>query len=142
MSRGPLVEKRQMAGGVVLPSTQCIDDGMPLMREAVVRLEDDRPLHAAQRFVVTAKVESGHSPDKPCLCLHIARDTAEQYAIHMLRRGFDVAGLELDHCDPQTRARQRGFQDTTSATIRAQMVAAGYLAEGYGTDGVVMCAVQ
>jgi hypothetical protein len=31
---------------------------------------------------------------------------------------------------------------TTSAAIRAQMLAAGHLAEGYGTDGVVMCAVQ
>jgi len=31
---------------------------------------------------------------------------------------------------------------TTSAAIKAQMLAAGYLAEGYGTDGVVMCAVQ
>ena len=31
---------------------------------------------------------------------------------------------------------------TTSTAIRAQMLAAGYLAEGYGPDGVVMCAVQ
>jgi len=31
---------------------------------------------------------------------------------------------------------------TTSAAIKAQMLAAGYLAEGYGSDGVVMCAVQ
>jgi Repeat of unknown function (DUF5648) len=31
---------------------------------------------------------------------------------------------------------------TTSAAIKAQMLAAGYLAEGYGPDGVVMCAVQ
>ena len=30
---------------------------------------------------------------------------------------------------------------TTSAAIKAQMLAAGYLAEGYGADGVVMCAV-
>jgi Repeat of unknown function (DUF5648) len=31
---------------------------------------------------------------------------------------------------------------TTSTAIRAQMIAAGYVAEGYGPDGVVMCAVQ
>lgn len=31
---------------------------------------------------------------------------------------------------------------TTSVTIKAEMLAAGYLAEGYGPDGVVMCAVQ
>jgi len=31
---------------------------------------------------------------------------------------------------------------TTSAAIKAQMLAAGYLAEGYGADGVAMCAVQ
>lgn len=31
---------------------------------------------------------------------------------------------------------------TTSTAIRAQMLAAGYLSEGYGPDGVVMCAVQ
>jgi hypothetical protein len=31
---------------------------------------------------------------------------------------------------------------TTSTAIRAQMLAAGYLAEGYGPDGVVMCAAQ
>jgi len=31
---------------------------------------------------------------------------------------------------------------TTRATIKAHMLAAGYLAEGYGPDGVVMCAVQ
>ena len=31
---------------------------------------------------------------------------------------------------------------TTSVAIKAQMLAAGYVAEGYGTDGVVMCAVQ
>jgi hypothetical protein len=31
---------------------------------------------------------------------------------------------------------------TTSAAIKAQMLAAGYLAEGYGAGGVVMCAVQ
>ena len=31
---------------------------------------------------------------------------------------------------------------TTSAAIRTQMLAAGYRAEGYGADGVVMCAVQ
>jgi hypothetical protein len=31
---------------------------------------------------------------------------------------------------------------TTSTAIRVQMLAAGYLAEGYGPDGVVMCAVQ
>jgi hypothetical protein len=31
---------------------------------------------------------------------------------------------------------------TTSAAIKAQMLAAGYLEEGYGPDGVVMCAVQ
>jgi Repeat of unknown function (DUF5648) len=31
---------------------------------------------------------------------------------------------------------------TTSAAIKAQMIAAGYVAEGYGPDGVVMCAVQ
>jgi hypothetical protein len=31
---------------------------------------------------------------------------------------------------------------TTSAATKAQMIAAGYLAEGYGPDGVVMCGVQ
>jgi hypothetical protein len=31
---------------------------------------------------------------------------------------------------------------TTSAAIKAQMIADGYLAEGYGADGAVMCAVQ
>ena len=31
---------------------------------------------------------------------------------------------------------------TTSAAIKADMLAAGYVAEGYGADGVVMCAVQ
>jgi len=31
---------------------------------------------------------------------------------------------------------------TTSAAIKAAMLAAGYLAEGYGPDGVAMCAVQ
>jgi len=31
---------------------------------------------------------------------------------------------------------------TTSVAIKAEMRAAGYLAEGYGVDGVVMCAVQ
>ncbi len=31
---------------------------------------------------------------------------------------------------------------TTSAAIKADMLAAGYVAEGYGMDGVVMCAVQ
>jgi len=31
---------------------------------------------------------------------------------------------------------------TTSTAIRTQMLAADYLAEGYGADGVVMCAVQ
>jgi hypothetical protein len=31
---------------------------------------------------------------------------------------------------------------TTNTVIRTQMLAAGYLAEGYGPDGVVMCAVQ
>jgi hypothetical protein len=31
---------------------------------------------------------------------------------------------------------------TTSAAIKAQMLAAGYVAEGYGADGVAMCAVQ
>jgi len=31
---------------------------------------------------------------------------------------------------------------TTSVAIKAQMIASGYLAEGYGPDGVVMCAVQ
>ena len=31
---------------------------------------------------------------------------------------------------------------TTSTAIRAEMLAAGYLSEGYGPDGVVMCAVQ
>jgi hypothetical protein len=31
---------------------------------------------------------------------------------------------------------------TTRASIKADMLAAGYLAEGYGADGVVMCAVQ
>jgi|KBSSwiStaDraftv2_1062776.scaffolds.fasta_scaffold16927_4 hypothetical protein len=31
---------------------------------------------------------------------------------------------------------------TTRAAIKTQMLAAGYLAEGYGADGVVMCAVQ
>ena len=35
-----------------------------------------------------------------------------------------------------------GHRYTTSAAIKAQMLAAGYLAEGYGPDGVVMCAVQ
>jgi hypothetical protein len=30
----------------------------------------------------------------------------------------------------------------TSAPIKADMLAAGYVAEGYGADGVVMCAVQ
>jgi hypothetical protein len=31
---------------------------------------------------------------------------------------------------------------TTSAAIKAEMLAEGYVAEGYGADGVVMCAVQ
>jgi len=31
---------------------------------------------------------------------------------------------------------------TTSAAIKEQMLAAGYLAEGYGPDGVVMCALR
>jgi hypothetical protein len=31
---------------------------------------------------------------------------------------------------------------TTSTAIRAQMIAGGFLSEGYGPDGVVMCAVQ
>jgi hypothetical protein len=31
---------------------------------------------------------------------------------------------------------------TTSTVIRTQMLAAGYLAEGYGAEGVVMCALQ
>jgi hypothetical protein len=31
---------------------------------------------------------------------------------------------------------------TTSAPIKAQMIAAGFVAEGYGADGVAMCAVQ
>ena len=31
---------------------------------------------------------------------------------------------------------------TTSAATKAQMIAAGYVAEGYGADGVAMCAVQ
>lgn len=31
---------------------------------------------------------------------------------------------------------------TTSATIKADMLAAGYVAEGYGADGVAMCAVE
>lgn len=31
---------------------------------------------------------------------------------------------------------------TTSVAIKAQMIAGGYVAEGYGPDGVVMCAVQ
>jgi hypothetical protein len=31
---------------------------------------------------------------------------------------------------------------TTSPTIKAQMIAAGHLAEGYGPDGVAMCALQ
>ena len=31
---------------------------------------------------------------------------------------------------------------TTSVAIKAQMIASGYVAEGYGPDGVVMCAVQ
>ena len=31
---------------------------------------------------------------------------------------------------------------TTRAAIKAEMLAAGYVAEGYGADGVVMCAVQ
>jgi hypothetical protein len=31
---------------------------------------------------------------------------------------------------------------TTSAATKAEMLAAGYLAEGYGPDGVAMCAVQ
>ena len=30
---------------------------------------------------------------------------------------------------------------TTSAAIKAQLIAAGYVAEGYGADGVAMCAV-
>ena len=31
---------------------------------------------------------------------------------------------------------------TTRAAIKAEMLAAGYAAEGYGENGVVMCAVQ
>ena len=31
---------------------------------------------------------------------------------------------------------------TTSAATKAQMIAAGYASEGYGADGVVMCALQ
>jgi len=31
---------------------------------------------------------------------------------------------------------------TTSAAIKAQMLAAGYVAEGYGAEGVAMCALQ
>lgn len=30
----------------------------------------------------------------------------------------------------------------TSAAIKDEMLAAGYVSEGYGPDGVVMCAVQ
>jgi hypothetical protein len=40
---------------------------------------------------------------------------------------------------------QRGDSNhryTTSTAARADMLAAGYVAEGYGSDGVVMCAVQ
>jgi plasmid maintenance system antidote protein VapI len=35
-----------------------------------------------------------------------------------------------------------GHRYTISAAIKAQMLAADYLAEGYGPDGVAMCAVQ
>ncbi len=31
---------------------------------------------------------------------------------------------------------------TTSSKVRAQMIATGYLSEGYGDNGVVMCAVS
>jgi hypothetical protein len=31
---------------------------------------------------------------------------------------------------------------TTKPSIKAEMLAAGYVAEGYGPNGVVMCAVQ
>jgi hypothetical protein len=31
---------------------------------------------------------------------------------------------------------------TTRVAIKAEMLAAGYVAEGYGADGVVMCAAQ
>ena len=31
---------------------------------------------------------------------------------------------------------------TVSAAIRTQMLAAGFVAEGYGPDGVAMCALQ
>jgi len=40
---------------------------------------------------------------------------------------------------------QRGDSNhryTTSVAIKAQMIASGYVAEGYGPDGVAMCAVQ
>ena len=40
---------------------------------------------------------------------------------------------------------QRGDSNhryTTSLAIKAQMIAIGYVAEGYGADGVVMCAAQ
>lgn len=35
-----------------------------------------------------------------------------------------------------------GHRYTTSTAIKAQMLASGFLSEGYGSDGVVMCAVQ
>jgi hypothetical protein len=38
--------------------------------------------------------------------------------------------------------RDSNHRYTTSMAIKAQMIASGYLAEGYGPDGVVMCAPQ
>jgi hypothetical protein len=38
--------------------------------------------------------------------------------------------------------RDSNHRYTTSVAIKAQMIASGYLAEGYGPNGVVMCAVQ
>jgi hypothetical protein len=38
--------------------------------------------------------------------------------------------------------RDSNHRYTTSVVIKAQMIASGYVAEGYGPDGVVMCAVQ
>jgi len=38
--------------------------------------------------------------------------------------------------------RDSNHRYTTSVAIKAQMIASGYVAEGYGPDGVVMCAVQ
>jgi hypothetical protein len=85
-------------------------------------------------------------------CLTVSRS----YSPHLYREEFSNA-FQIDLPDKTTGACPTGtipvyrlwnqredsnHRYTTSTAIRAQMLAAGYLAEGYGPDGVVMCAVQ